>query len=392
MRSAVEALCAEGELPLGRSLGRQLPELVALLDGLGLPELSGTLLDHVVSCLRRQPGLLVTLAPALDRLAVALAAHGRHEEAAWVSAASVESGTESAAALANLAALALRRYDSAGAAELAVEARRSMARTGDEGADTAEGLEVAVLETAVVAEAARREGLHAQADGLVDELGGYVRRLARLVGDDHPASLSALAALGSAEFSSAGAAGERARMERAADVLAVAAQRMSARLGGHHPRALSVLRSLAAAEYELARTSGDDRRLAGAEALMAAARRTEERPRQGVRRDAGSGARTGRDGSELTTRAGALISETEHLLAGEQLSSVLRDADSVEARRQFTAVQAQLARARALVDDQPGTASALALDALRRLDELARSLDARTPADDALNSPRRPAP
>ncbi|MFI0895540.1 hypothetical protein [Streptomyces sp. NPDC020983] len=355
--SAVEALCAEGELPYRPELGRDIPELVALLDGLGLPETADTLLEHVAACLRRQPGLLVTLAPALDRLAVALAAHGRYEAAAQVTAASVESATERAAAPANFARLALRRGDTVGAAELAVEARRLAARSPGE----REALDVAVLETAVFAEVARREGLHAEADELVDELAGYVRRLARLAGDDDPATQSALAALAWAEFASAEAAGDRARMERAVDVLAVVAQRMSATLGGRHPRALSVLRSLATAEYAAARTSGDRRRLAGAETLVAAV----------VRRTEGRQAGFGRRGPDGTALAESLISHLEPLLAGEQS----RPAVPLDARRQLHALQAQLSRARACVDDRPGTAYALALDALHQLDELARALD-----------------
>ncbi|WP_031524305.1 hypothetical protein [Streptomyces sp. NRRL F-5123] len=386
-------------------MGPQLSELVALLDGLGLSDTSGFLLDHVVACLREQTGLLVTLAPALDRLGAALAAHGRYDDATWVTAASVEATPDRAAALANLAALTLRRGDTVGAAELAVEARRFAAppESGD-----AAGLDVAVLEAAVSAEVARREGLHAHADRLVDELAGCVRRLAAMVGDDHPASLSALAALASAEFSSAEAAGERARMERAVDVLAVAAQRMSAVLGGHHPRALSVLRSLASAEYELARTSGDARRLDGAGALMAAAvRGTEARGTEALRREERSGfgerrrtvsaPRTDPSGAELKDAARSLISEAEFLLNGEAHEAVLHGADSATARLQYNVLALELLRAQDIVDDRPGTAYALVLDILHKIDVL---LQARAPGGapvpdpeaDTLNSPRRPAP
>ncbi|SHN36232.1 hypothetical protein [Actinacidiphila paucisporea] len=393
VRAAVEALCAEEELCADRSLGPHLAELVALLDGLGLSDTSGALLDHVVASLRVRPGLLITLAPALDRLAVALAAHGRYDAATWVTAASVEDATEPAAALANLAHLTLRRGDTVGATEFGLEARRFAARAGSELAE----LDVAVLETAVSAEAARREGLHAAADRLVDELAGYVKRLAALAGDDHPASQSALAALASTEFASAEAAGARARMERAADVLAVVAQRMSATLGGHHPRALSVLRGLAAAEYQLARTSGDARRLAGAEVLMAeAARRTEvrgpeERRGRAGRGGAGGAARPGWNQEQLMDVAESVIRETELLLAGERVTSLLHGADPVDARGRFDTIHAQLDRARVLLNDRPSTAYALALDALHQLDELTLARADASDAD-ALNSSRRPSP
>ncbi|MFI0937456.1 hypothetical protein [Streptomyces sp. NPDC021020] len=401
-RRAAEVLCAEQELPLARSLGPQLTELVALLDGLGMADLSGALLDHVAASLRARPGLFDTLAPALGRLAAALAAHGRYEAATWASAASLEGATDRGAVLANLAALTLRAGDTARAAEFAFSARRFAGN-----AKGAEALAVSILGIAVSAEAARREGEHAEADRLVDELAWYVQRLVARVGDDHPASLSALAALASAEFASAEAAGEWVRMERAVDVLAVAAQRMAATLGGRHPRSLAVLRSLASAEYELARTSGDVRRLAGAESLVVAAlRRAEgqwpeerqERPGQAGRHAAGRG----RSGAQLRDAAESLIDGTDLLLAEEQAACVRRGEDSRPMRRRFTNIRRQLLLARSLLDDLPATAYALALDAGHELGELAstrRGDEGRAatgedvaPEDASLNSPRRPAP
>ncbi|MFI0718448.1 hypothetical protein [Streptomyces sp. NPDC021224] len=199
----------------------------------------------------------------------------------------------------------------------------------------------------------RREGLHAEADRLVDELAGYVRRLAARAGDDHPATLSALAAPASAEFASAEAAGERERRERAVGVLAVAAQRMAATLGGHHPRALAVQRGLAAAEYEFALTSGDARRLAGAEALMAEAgrraegQRPEERQERRERAEQPSpGAPSGPAGAALRDVAESLVDEIDLLLAEQQAACVRRGEDSRAVRRRFNDIRRQLLLAR----------------------------------------------
>ncbi|MEV0505304.1 hypothetical protein AB0I84_48090, partial [Streptomyces spectabilis] len=90
-------------------------------------------------------------------------------------------------------------------------------------------------------------------------------------GSDHPASLSALVALASAESASARAAGDAERSERAADVLAIAAQKASALMGPEHPQAVSATLALAAAEYEAATGSGSPRRVDDARELMAAA-------------------------------------------------------------------------------------------------------------------------
>jgi DNA-binding SARP family transcriptional activator len=130
-----------------------------------------------------------------------------------------------------------------------------------------------LLATAILVVAARRADRHREADQLVEELEDFARALVRLLGGDHPKSVSALVTLASAEFESAKAADDRERMERAADVIAIAAQRMSATLGIHHPRSLSALRSLATVEYEVVQALGARRGLHGARALVAAVAR-----------------------------------------------------------------------------------------------------------------------
>ncbi|MBV8890439.1 MAG: hypothetical protein JO266_00410 [Acidobacteria bacterium] len=72
---------------------------------------------------------------------------------------------------------------------------------------------------------------------------------------------------------------------------------------------------------------------------------------------------------QVTSRALDLLHEADHLLNREILDA---DTDDTSARRaELTTIEAKLARARRIVVEQPGTANALAMDALSRLDELA---------------------
>ncbi|HEU5469558.1 MAG TPA: SCO2524 family protein [Actinophytocola sp.] len=91
------------------------------------------------------------------------------------------------------------------------------------------------------------------------------------------------------------------------------------------------------------------------EGLVAAARTFDEAP---VRSTA------------VINRAQELLHEADHLLNREMLQDA--DVDDGSARRdELTSIEATLARARRILIQQPGTANALAMDALRRLDEMA---------------------
>jgi hypothetical protein len=91
------------------------------------------------------------------------------------------------------------------------------------------------------------------------------------------------------------------------------------------------------------------------EALVAAARTFMEAP---VRSPA------------VIARAQELLHEADHLLNREMLADA--DVDDNSARRaELTSIEATLARARKVLIQQPGTAHALAINALRRLDEMA---------------------
>jgi hypothetical protein len=86
-----------------------------------------------------------------------------------------------------------------------------------------------------------------------------------------------------------------------------------------------------------------------------------------------AGARTFRASSvrspAVATRAQELLHEAEHLLNREMLDA---DADDTSAKRsELNKIEAILIRANKIIIQQPGTANALAMDALRRLDELA---------------------
>ncbi|MFF4830354.1 SCO2524 family protein [Streptomyces sp. NPDC001315] len=77
---------------------------------------------------------------------------------------------------------------------------------------------------------------------------------------------------------------------------------------------------------------------------------------------------------ELTELARALISESAHLLGNEQMEPAPTDAG--RQGMQLRNIEVKLRRARGLVDEQPGTAYALALDVLGQLDSLARAREA----------------
>lgn len=77
---------------------------------------------------------------------------------------------------------------------------------------------------------------------------------------------------------------------------------------------------------------------------------------------------------ELTELARALLSESAHLLGSEQMEPAPTDTGrhGMELRN----IEVKLRRARRLVDEQPGTAYALTLDVLGRLDSLVRAREA----------------
>ncbi|WP_369231944.1 BTAD domain-containing putative transcriptional regulator [Streptomyces sp. R21] len=279
---AVELLCADEHVLQDRALSRDLARLTSLLDSLGLQRLSHTLLRHVASRLAWDTGALNLDSSARNRLAVTLADRWHLAAAANVLSTALhfdpDGGASAARTLANLAALKLRLGDVTGAEESAGQARERLTE------DAAEDLDVHLLVTTVLTTAARRRGLHEDADRLLADLEGAVRRLVGVLGGEHPQSLSALVALATAEFESARAAGALDRMERAVDVLAVASQKAAATVGTQHPQTVAALLSLAAAEGEAALDEPDGRRLDGVRALVTATARRADVMRHGAAR------------------------------------------------------------------------------------------------------------
>ncbi|MEU9174992.1 hypothetical protein AB0D34_45830, partial [Streptomyces sp. NPDC048420] len=268
--AAVEVLRLDRRLPGRATVGQNVSDLVLLLDCLGLNHASQVLLEHVSSCFQQDPGALNLDTGVRNQLAVVLGERGYLATAAMLLTKPHGGDPWAAATLVNQACMMLRRGLSERAADTADQARRAVVLgAGEE--ETEQQLDVQVLATAVLAEVMRLRNQHAEADELVNELEGFVRRLVRILGGDHPKSLSALITLASAEFESARAAEDHERMERACDVIAIAVQRLSATLGTDHPRSLSALRTLATVEYETALFLGGGRRLQGAQALMTAA-------------------------------------------------------------------------------------------------------------------------
>ncbi|GGR18294.1 hypothetical protein GCM10010251_37970 [Streptomyces aurantiogriseus] len=76
--------------------------------------------------------------------------------------------------------------------------------------------------------------------------------------------------------------------------------------------------------------------------------------------------------AELSLLARALLSEAAHLFGKEQMEQPSAALKSPQGE-QIKSIEADLRRARRLVDEQPGTAYALALGVLTRLDSLARA-------------------
>ncbi|MFF8968528.1 SCO2524 family protein [Streptomyces sp. NPDC014995] len=76
--------------------------------------------------------------------------------------------------------------------------------------------------------------------------------------------------------------------------------------------------------------------------------------------------------AELSQLARALISESAHLFGKEQMEQAAPAPKSPQGE-EIKGIEADLRRARLLVDEQPGTAYALALGVLTRLDTLARA-------------------
>jgi hypothetical protein len=74
---------------------------------------------------------------------------------------------------------------------------------------------------------------------------------------------------------------------------------------------------------------------------------------------------------ELTQLARALLSESAHLLGIEQMEPA--PADEGRHWLQLRNIEIKLRRSRSILDEQPGTAYALALDVLAQLDALARA-------------------
>ncbi|MFI7293275.1 SCO2524 family protein [Streptomyces sp. NPDC050121] len=77
---------------------------------------------------------------------------------------------------------------------------------------------------------------------------------------------------------------------------------------------------------------------------------------------------------ELSAQAQEVISEAAHLFGKEQMEQPAPAPKSSQGEL-IRGIEADLRRARELVDRQPGTAYSLALDVLRRLDELERARD-----------------
>ncbi|GGR86511.1 hypothetical protein GCM10010252_26480 [Streptomyces aureoverticillatus] len=252
---------------------RDLTILISLLDTLGHHESVQSLLDDLAAGILQDTVPVSHDAACRNQLAAVLAGRGQLTAAARLldHMASAVTGAETrelrAHTLANTAAVALRLGNIPAAAD---QARRALdALTAEEVPESRS--DVRMLALAVSTAAARAMGEDARADTLLPELETSVRDVVRERGSGHPASLSALVTLASAESSSARAAGDRERLQRATDVLAIAAQKASALMGPEHPQAVSATLALATAEYESAKSSGSRQRIDDAKELMAAA-------------------------------------------------------------------------------------------------------------------------
>ncbi|MEW2526333.1 CHAT domain-containing protein [Streptomyces sp. NPDC047071] len=285
------------------SAAQDLTALTALLDALGQHGAAGALLDDLAAGILQHTVEVSRDAVARNQLASLLAGRGQLTAAARLlddvtpalsdphhSDASPSEAppsdvrpsdvplpdtgpeTEALAAhtLANAAGIALRRGDLAAAQRQAAQAL-DMLDALHAGDGPASRRDARLLALAVSTAAARATGEHHRADSLLPALADAVRDVVAARGSDHPASLSALVTLASAESASARAAGDTERLERAADVLAIAAQKASALMGPEHPQAVAATLALAAAQFDAATGSGSPRRIDDAKELMAAA-------------------------------------------------------------------------------------------------------------------------
>jgi hypothetical protein len=270
--SAAVALSRAPDLFRRSHPGRDLAYLVALLEALGLVEESRALLRSVVSQLQWDPKSLALPGDVRNELAVILIDRGLISSAVGVLSTAVVLGTQddaggaAAKRVANLSSVKLRLGDLTGATSAAEEALSLGA--GDDSLQEQERMEIRLLAESVLAEATRQQGHHREADQRVHAVALTARGLVRLLGGDHPKSLSALITVARAQFGSALAAGDRERWEQAADVLSIAAQKVSAVLGPRHPLSRSALVNLATAECEAAQTLDDERRLERARLML----------------------------------------------------------------------------------------------------------------------------
>ncbi len=229
----------------------------------------------MVSQLQWDPKSLALPGDVRNELAVILVDRGLISSAVGVLSTAVvlgaqdDEGGAAARRVANLASVKLRLGDLTGATSAAEEALSL--GDGDDSLQELERIEIRLLAESVLAEATRQQGRHREADQRVHAVALTARGLLRLLGGDHPKSLSALITVARAQFGSALAAGDRERWEQAADVLSIAAQKASAVLGPRHPLSRSALVNLATAEFEAAQTLDDERRLEGARLMLLAA-------------------------------------------------------------------------------------------------------------------------
>jgi len=282
--SAAMALSRVPDLFRRSRPGRDLAYLVSLLEALGLAEESRTLLRSVVTQLQWDPQSLALPGDVRNELAVTLLDRGLVPSAVGILSTAVvlgaqdDAGGAAARCAANLASVKLRLGDLTGATTCAEEALSLGVR--DDSLGEQERMEIRLLAESVLAEADRQQGHHSEADQRVHAVALTARGLVRLLGGDHPKSLSALITVARAQFGSALAAGDRERWEQAADVLSIAVQKVSAVLGPRHPLSRSALVNLATAEFEAAQTLDDERRSERARLMLVAAiEHSEGKPR-----------------------------------------------------------------------------------------------------------------
>ncbi len=277
--ATVAALCRDPDVLRHPVIGRDVARLSALLDALGNGDEARALIEHVVSRLLWDPQALALSTDTRNELAVVLSERDCLSAAVTVLSTAVAmdphasgaidphaSGDAAAPAdartLANLAALRLRMGHLSAARDLATRASDTLDDLDDAARRQERHVrrhEVRLLTQTVLCEVSRRQGDHAAADHMLDALDHTVRQVVRGLGSDHPASLSAVVALATAEFASAAAADDRERMERSTDVLAAAAQKAAATLGSRHPVSLTSADALASAELRLADRGRRDR-------------------------------------------------------------------------------------------------------------------------------------